>query len=301
MTLTWPSPAKLNLFLYITGQRPDGYHELQTLFQFLDYGDEITISPRRDNQIRLLTSVTGVAHDDNLIVRAARLLQNHLLQKRAVPNLNADIQSVTEHLGADIHVDKCLPMGGGLGGGSSNAATVLIALNHHWQANLSDDELAQLGVCLGADVPVFVKGHAAFAEGIGEKLQPASPAEKWFLVAHPGIEISTPTIFTDPELKRNSPIRALPALLQAPFANDCEPIARKRFREVEQLLLWLLEYAPSRLTGTGACVFGEFESEASARRVLNETPEWMQGFVARGVNISPLHTFRSGIPMLLNQ
>ncbi|MEQ1974715.1 4-(cytidine 5'-diphospho)-2-C-methyl-D-erythritol kinase [Xenorhabdus sp. SGI240] len=306
MTLTWPSPAKLNLFLYITGQRPDGYHELQTLFQFLDYGDEITISPRQDNQIRLLTPVAGVAHDDNLIVRAARLLQNHLLQKRTLQHHHANTQfgtgqSVTEHLGADICVDKCLPMGGGLGGGSSNAATILIALNYHWQANLPDDELAQLGVCLGADVPVFVKGHAAFAEGIGEKLQPASPEEKWFLIAHPGIEISTPTIFTDPELKRNSPIRSLPALLQAPFANDCEPIARKRFREVEQLLLWLLEYAPSRLTGTGACVFGEFESEASARKVLNETPEWMQGFVARGVNISPLHTFRSGIPVLLNQ
>ncbi|MBC8949563.1 MULTISPECIES: 4-(cytidine 5'-diphospho)-2-C-methyl-D-erythritol kinase [Xenorhabdus] len=300
MTLTWPSPAKLNLFLYITGQRPDGYHELQTLFQFLDYGDEITIAPRQDNQIHLLTPVAGVAHDDNLIVRAARLLQNHLLQKRALQNHNVT-QSGNEHLGADIRINKCLPMGGGLGGGSSNAATVLIALNHHWQANLSDDELAQLGVCLGADVPVFVKGHAAFAEGIGEKLQPASPKEKWFLVAHPGIEISTPTIFTDPELKRNSPIRTLPALLQASFANDCEPIARKRFREVEQLLLWLLEYAPSRLTGTGACVFGEFESEASARKVLNQAPEWMQGFVARGVNISPLHTFRSGIPMLLNQ
>ncbi|MDC9615674.1 4-(cytidine 5'-diphospho)-2-C-methyl-D-erythritol kinase [Xenorhabdus khoisanae] len=291
MTLTWPSPAKLNLFLYITGQRPDGYHELQTLFQFLDYGDEITITPRRDNQIRLLTLVEGVAHDDNLIVRAARLLQHHLKTH----------QMGAELLGADIHIDKCLPMGGGLGGGSSNAATVLVALNYHWQAHLSDDELAQLGVSLGADVPVFVKGHAAFAEGIGEKLQPASPEEKWFLVAHPGIEISTPTIFTDPELKRNSPIRALPALLQAPFANDCEPIARKRFRKVEQLLLWLLEYAPSRLTGTGACVFGEFESEASARRVLNQAPEWMQGFVARGVNISPLHKFRSGITVLLNQ
>ncbi|MDC9594097.1 4-(cytidine 5'-diphospho)-2-C-methyl-D-erythritol kinase [Xenorhabdus sp. IM139775] len=310
MTLTWPSPAKLNLFLYITGRRSDGYHELQTLFQFLNYGDEITISPRQDNQIRLLTPVAGVAHDDNLIVRAARLLQGHLLQKRTLQKRTLQHhpapapksrECATSYLGADIHIDKCLPMGGGLGGGSSNAATVLIALNHHWQAHLSDDELAQLAVGLGADVPVFVKGHAAFAEGIGEKLQPASPEEKWFLVAHPGIEIATPTIFTDPELKRNSPIRALGALLQAPFANDCEPIARKRFREVEQLLLWLLEYAPSRLTGTGACVFGEFESEASARKVLNQAPEWMQGFVARGVNISPLHTFRSGIPVLLHQ
>ncbi|WP_340619829.1 4-(cytidine 5'-diphospho)-2-C-methyl-D-erythritol kinase [Xenorhabdus siamensis] len=299
MTLTWPSPAKLNLFLYITGRRLDGYHELQTLFQFLDYGDEMTITPRQDNQIRLLTPVKGVAHDDNLIVRAARLLQNHLLQCYLLQDNKSSV--ITPYLGADIHINKRLPMGGGLGGGSSNAATVLIALNYHWQANLSDDELAQLGLKLGADVPVFVKGHAAFAEGIGEKLQPASPKEKWFLVAHPGIEISTPTIFTDPELKRNSPIRTLPALLQAPFKNDCEPIARKRFREVEQLLSWLLEYTPSRLTGTGACVFGEFESEASARKVFNQAPEWMQGFVARGVNISPLHTFRSGINMLLNQ
>ncbi|PHM33547.1 4-(cytidine 5'-diphospho)-2-C-methyl-D-erythritol kinase [Xenorhabdus innexi] len=282
MTLTWPSPAKLNLFLYITGRRADGYHELQTLFQFLDYGDEITITPRQDDQLRLLTPVKGVPHDDNLIVRAARLLQEY-----------AGKQSIfTQYRGADIQIDKRLPMGGGLGGGSSNAATVLIALNYHWQTNLSDDELAQLGVTLGADVPVFVKGHAAFAEGIGEKLQPASPEEKWFLVAHPGIEIPTAKIFTDPELKRNSPIRTLPALLQAPFKNDCELIARKRFREVEQLLSWLLEYTPSRLTGTGACVFGEFESEASARKVLNQAPEWMQGFVARGVNISPLHTFR---------
>ncbi|WP_340610320.1 4-(cytidine 5'-diphospho)-2-C-methyl-D-erythritol kinase [Xenorhabdus bharatensis] len=282
MTLTWPSPAKLNLFLYITGRRSDGYHELQTLFQFLDYGDEITITPRQDNQIHLLTPVKGVPNDDNLIVRAARLLQEH-----------AEKQSIgTQYRGADIRIHKRLPMGGGLGGGSSNAATVLIALNYHWQTNLSDDELAQLGVTLGADVPVFVKGHAAFAEGIGEKLQPASPEEKWFLVAHPGIEIPTPKIFTDPELKRNSPIRTLPALLQAPFKNDCEPIARKRFRKVEQLLSWLLEYTPSRLTGTGACVFGEFEAEASARKVLNQAPEWMQGFVARGVNISPLHTFR---------
>ncbi|MBD2811841.1 4-(cytidine 5'-diphospho)-2-C-methyl-D-erythritol kinase [Xenorhabdus sp. Vera] len=301
MTLTWPSPAKLNLFLYITGQRPDGYHELQTLFQFLDYGDEITITPRMDSQIQLLTPVAGVDHDDNLIVRAARLLQEHLLQKHSSQDSRKTSQFETKHLGADIHIDKCLPMGGGLGGGSSNAATVLIALNYHWKANLPDDELAQIGISLGADIPVFVRGHAAFAEGIGEKLQPASPEEKWFLVAHPGIEISTPTIFTDPELKRNSPIRSLPALLQVPFENDCEPIARKRFREVEQLLLWLLQYSPSRLTGTGACVFGEFESEASARKVLNQAPEWMQGFVARGVNISPLHKFRSGIPVLLNQ
>ncbi|NHB90988.1 4-(cytidine 5'-diphospho)-2-C-methyl-D-erythritol kinase [Photorhabdus cinerea] len=291
MTLTWPSPAKLNLFLYITGRRANGYHQLQTLFQFLDYGDEITISPRQDNEIRLLTPVDGVEHDNNLIIRAARLLQSYSHQHG----------TGIAHQGADISINKRLPMGGGLGGGSSNAATVLIALNYHWQTGFTDETLATLGVSLGADVPVFIKGHAAFAEGIGEILQIAEPDEKWYLVAHPGIEISTLRIFTDPELKRDTPIRSLAALLKAPYANDCEPLVRKRFREVEQLLSWLLEYAPSRLTGTGACIFGEFESEASARKVLNKAPEWLHGFVARGVNNSPLHNFRSGIPVLLNQ
>ncbi|MEK9495620.1 4-(cytidine 5'-diphospho)-2-C-methyl-D-erythritol kinase [Photorhabdus sp. P32] len=291
MTLTWPSPAKLNLFLYITGRRADGYHQLQTLFQFLNYGDEITITPRQDNEIRLLTPVAGVEHDNNLIVRAARLLQSYSNKHHAG----------IAHKGADIHINKRLPMGGGLGGGSSNAATVLIALNYHWQTGFTDETLATLGVSLGADVPVFVKGHAAFAEGIGEILHMAEPEEKWYLVAHPGVEISTLRVFTDPKLKRDTPIRPLAALLKAPHVNDCESLVRKRFREVEQLLSWLLEYAPSRLTGTGACVFSEFESEASARKVLNQAPEWLQGFVARGVNNSPLHSFRSGIPVLLSQ
>lgn len=185
-------------------------------------------------------------------------------------------------------------MGGGLGGGSSNAATVLVALNLLWQCGLSDEKLAALGLTLGADVPVFVRGHAAFAEGIGEKLQPAEPLEKWYLVVHPGVSIPTPIIFSDPELKRNTPVRPLAALLSTPYANDCEPIARKRFREVEQALSWLLEYAPSRLTGTGACVFAEFDTEASARQVLSIAPQWLHGFVARGVNVSPLHRVRSG-------
>ncbi|ATM95654.1 4-diphosphocytidyl-2-C-methyl-D-erythritol kinase [Yersinia frederiksenii] len=288
MTITnpyvWPSPAKLNLFLYITGRRADGYHQLQTLFQFLDYSDELTIVPRDDDQIHLLTPIEGVENEQNLIVRAARLLQHHHKHSNAanVPR------------GADISIKKRLPMGGGLGGGSSNAATVLVALNILWQCGLSDEELATLGLTLGADVPVFVRGHAAFAEGIGEKLQPAEPAEKWYLVAHPGVSIPTPIIFADPELKRNTPIRPLAALLSTPYANDCEPIARKRFREVEQALSWLLEYAPSRLTGTGACVFAEFDTESSAREVLSIAPEWLHGFVARGVNVSPLHRVRFG-------
>ncbi|EPD3051029.1 4-(cytidine 5'-diphospho)-2-C-methyl-D-erythritol kinase [Proteus mirabilis] len=290
MTLSWPSPAKLNLFLYITGKRPDGYHNLQTLFQFLDYGDTLTFTPRNDTQLTILTPVEGVADEDNLIIKAAKLLRQYCYQHH-IP---------LRYQGADISIDKKLPMGGGLGGGSSNAATTLIALNYHWQAGLSDETLATLGVTLGADVPVFVKGHAAFAEGVGEILTPASPKECWYLVAHPGISIPTPTIFTDPELKRNSPIRSLGALLQAPFANACEMIARKRFREVEYLLSWLLEYAPSRLTGTGACVFGEFESQEAASEVLINAPEWVHGFVAQGVNISPVHLFRSRIPVLLH-
>jgi 4-diphosphocytidyl-2-C-methyl-D-erythritol kinase len=280
----WPSPAKLNLFLYITGRRADGYHQLQTLFQFLDYGDTLTIVPRQDDQIQLLTPVEGVPDEQNLIVRAARLLEQHCTA-HAIATLPR---------GANISIDKRLPMGGGLGGGSSNAATVLVALNELWQCGLSDDQLAEMGLTLGADVPVFVRGHAAFAEGIGEQLQPANPAEKWYLVAHPGVSIPTPVIFADAELKRDTPLRPLNALLQAPYANDCEPIARKRFREVEQLLSWLLQYAPSRLTGTGACVFAEFDSEPAALQVLNQAPAWLRGFVARGVNVSPLHRIRSG-------
>lgn len=279
MMTHWPSPAKLNLFLYITGQRADGYHSLQTLFQFLDYGDTIDIALRGDGEIRLLTPVEGVAHEDNLIVRAARLLMKVASESNRLPKGS----------GADISIDKRLPMGGGLGGGSSNAATVLVALNHLWQCGLSIDELAALGLTLGADVPVFVRGHAAFAEGVGEILTPVEPEEKWYLVAHPGVSIPTPLIFNDPDLPRNTPKRSIKTLLKCEFGNDCEVIARKRFREVDAALSWLLEYAPSRLTGTGACVFAEFDTEFRARQVLEQAPEWLKGFVAKGVNLSPLH------------
>ena len=279
MMTRWPSPAKLNLFLYITGQRADGYHTLQTLFQFLDYGDTLTIVPRQDGQLRLLTPVDGVPNEENLIIRAARLLM-----KTA-----ADSQRLADGCGADISIEKRLPMGGGLGGGSSNAATVLVALNHLWQCGLSEDELAAIGLTLGADVPVFVRGHAAFAEGVGEVLTPVEVAEKWYLVAHPGVSIPTPVIFRDPELPRNTPVRSIETLLNCEFGNDCEVIARKRFREVDAALSWLLEYAPSRLTGTGACVFAEFDTESRARQVLEQAPEWLKGFVAKGVNLSPLH------------
>ncbi|MDA8511661.1 4-(cytidine 5'-diphospho)-2-C-methyl-D-erythritol kinase [Citrobacter sp. Igbk 14] len=279
MMTHWPSPAKLNLFLYITGQRADGYHTLQTLFQFLDYGDEMSINVRNDGEIHLLTPVDGVEHEDNLIVRAARLLMKTAAERGRLPAGS----------GADISILKRLPMGGGLGGGSSNAATVLVALNHLWQCGLSVDELAIMGLTLGADVPVFVRGHAAFAEGVGEILTPVNPAEKWYLVAHPGVSIPTPVIFKDPDLPRNTPKRSIETLLKCEFGNDCEVIARKRFREVDAALSWLLEYAPSRLTGTGACVFAEFDTEFRARQVLEQAPDWLKGFVAKGVNLSPLH------------
>ncbi len=288
MMTQWPSPAKLNLFLYITGQRSDGYHDLQTLFQFLDYGDTIGIKPRTDGVIRLLTPVAGVPDEENLIVRAARLLMQAATERDCLPAGS----------GADLCVEKRLPMGGGLGGGSSNAATVLVALNQLWGCGLSEDELAALGLRLGADVPVFVRGHAAFAEGVGDVLTPVDPPQKWYLVMHPGVSIPTPVIFNDPELPRNTPKRSINTLLNCEFSNDCEVIARKRFRKVDAALSWLLEYAPSRLTGTGACVFAEFDTESFARQVLEQAPDWLNGFVAQGVNLSPLKQATFGQPEL---
>ncbi|VTT29165.1 4-diphosphocytidyl-2-C-methyl-D-erythritol kinase [Klebsiella pneumoniae] len=284
MITTWPAPAKLNLFLYITGRRADGYHNLQTLFQFLDYGDTLTIEVDDSGEITLLTPVAGVPDAQNLIVRAAELLR-----ARA-----AALGSLPDAAGAKIAIEKRLPMGGGLGGGSSNAATVLVALNHLWQTGLSLEQLAELGLQLGADVPVFVHGFAAFAEGVGEQLTPVNPAEKWYLVMHPGVSIATPLVFNDPDLTRDTPVKEISQLLSTEFHNDCEPVVRNRFREVEQLVSWLLEYAPSRLTGTGACVFAEFDTESAARQVLELAPKNLQGFVARGVNISPLHRRLSG-------
>lgn len=284
MMTRWPSPAKINLFLYITGRRADGYHDLQTLFQFLDYGDTISVELRQDGQIRLTTPVAGVADEDNLIVRAARLLMAFSAEKGTLP----------EHAGADLGVEKRLPMGGGLGGGSSNAATTLVVLNRLWQTGCSWDELAALGRQLGADVPVFVRGFAAFAEGVGDRLTPVNPPEKWYLVAHPGVSVSTPAVFNDPDLPRKTPARSIDTLMNCEFSNDCQVIVRNRFCEVDALLSWLLEYAPSRLTGTGACVFAEFDTEHAARQVLKQAPDWLNGFVARGANVSPLHQALSG-------
>ncbi|MDH5889754.1 4-(cytidine 5'-diphospho)-2-C-methyl-D-erythritol kinase [Vibrio splendidus] len=269
----WPSPAKLNLFLYITGRRNNGYHELQTLFQFVEFGDELTVSANSEtSSITITPEIPGVALEDNLIWKAATALQ----------------QYTSTSFGADIELKKVLPMGGGIGGGSSNAATVLVALNYLWQLNLSDDQLAEIGLQLGADVPVFVRGHAAFAEGVGEQLQPANPDEKWYLVVKPQVSIATVDIFTHSELTRNTPKRALATLLEQEYVNDCEKIVRMLYPEVDKQLSWLLQYAPSRLTGTGSCVFAEFSSKKEAESVLEQLPDTVSAFVARGRNISPL-------------
>ncbi len=277
--IRWPAPAKLNLFLHVNGRRPDGYHELQTLFIFLDHGDwlEFEVIPDSD-RLTLSPPIPGVPDEQNLIIRAARLLQARL------PTLK----------GAHIKLEKILPMGGGIGGGSSDAATTLVALNHLWQAGLGQDELAQLGVQLGADVPVFVRGRAAFAEGVGEKLQPVELPSAWYLVLKPDCHVATAAVFQDPDLPRDTPKMTLPELLakkwlqEGGWKNDCELLVKKRHPEVANALGWLLEYAPSRMTGTGACVFAQFEDEVAARKVLARVPEGWDGFVAKGENISPL-------------
>ena len=269
----WPSPAKLNLFLYITGRRDNGYHELQTLFQFVDFGDELSITAhQRSNQITISPQIPGVATEDNLIWKAATALQ----------------QYANTNFGADIKLKKVLPMGGGIGGGSSNAATVLVALNYLWQLGLSDDQLAEIGLKLGADVPVFVRGFSAFAEGVGEQLHPATPEEKWYLVVKPQVSIATVDIFTHPELTRNTPKRELATLLEQEYVNDCEKIVRMLYPEVDKQLSWLLQYAPSRLTGTGSCVFAEFSSKNEAESVLAKLPDNVSAFIAKGRNLSPL-------------
>ncbi len=277
--ITLPSPAKLNLFLHIVGRRPDGYHELQTLFQFLDYGDELTftLTPEQPG-VRLVESVPDVPDDDNLIIRAAKALME---------------RSREELPGVTIGINKRLPMGGGLGGGSSNAATTLLGLNHLWNLGFSNDQLADIGLTLGADVPVFVLGHAAFGEGVGEKLTNANPPEDWFVVIKPACNINTGKIFSEQGLTRNTPrIKIAPAFEgdASRSRNDCEDVVRELYPEVNQSLDWLSKFGPARLTGTGACIFGRFPTESAARIIWESKPSGVTGFVAKGVNVSPLHT-----------
>ncbi|ENC6709307.1 4-(cytidine 5'-diphospho)-2-C-methyl-D-erythritol kinase [Vibrio harveyi] len=272
LSTRWPSPAKLNLFLYINGRTENGYHELQTLFQFVDHGDELSIQANDSGEITISPEIEGVPLQDNLIWKAATALQRYAKCS----------------YGAHIDLHKILPMGGGIGGGSSNAATTLVALNYLWQTHLSDDELAEIGLALGADVPVFVRGFAAFAEGVGEKLSPAHPDEKWYLVVRPNVSIATADIFGHPDLTRNTPKRDLETLLNTPSVNDCEKIVRMLYPEVDKQLSWLLQYAPSRLTGTGSCVFAEFSSKSEAETILAQLSDKVSAFVAQGRNISPL-------------
>lgn len=274
MTLTVPAPAKLNLFLHVTGRRADGYHTLQTLFRLLDHGDLLHFDPRPDGRIELSPALPGLATDDNLIVRAARQLQRHTGCRA----------------GADIRLEKRLPMGGGIGGGSSDAATALLALNQLWGLQLTLGELATLGVGLGADVPVFVAGRSAWAEGIGEQLTPFELPERHYLVVIPPCQVATAEIFSSEALTRNtSPIR-MAAFHGLAGRNDCEPVVRKLYPQVAHALDWLEQFAPSRMTGTGACVFAEFDDRAPAERLLKQLPANYGGFVAKGVNHSPTHT-----------
>ncbi|WP_462381986.1 4-(cytidine 5'-diphospho)-2-C-methyl-D-erythritol kinase [Pseudomonas sp. Marseille-QA0892] len=272
-TLILPAPAKLNLMLHILGRRPDGYHELQTLFQFLDHADQIGLTPRQDGRVVLQTPIENVAHDDNLIVKAARALQ----------------AATGSTQGADIWLDKILPMGGGLGGGSSDAATTLLGLNHLWKTQVSIDDLAALGLKLGADVPVFVRGFAAFAEGVGERLEPVQPDEPWYLVIAPQVSVSTAEIFSAPELTRNTPAIKVRTVLERGGRNDCQPVVAQRYEAVRNALNWLDKFTDAKLTGTGGCVFGAFPSKAEADKVSALLPATLPGFVAKGCNVSPLH------------
>jgi len=268
----WPAPAKLNLFLHITGQQEDGYHTLQTVFQFLDFGDRLFFELRDDGDISRIGGPAGVPAAADLCVRAARLLQ----------------RSAGYGAGVTIYCDKRLPVGGGLGGGSSDAATTLWALNRLWRLDLDVARLAELGLRLGADVPVFIHGKAAWAEGVGEILSPIDLPEPWYLVLKPPVSVSTADIFSDVELTRETPRMTIPDFLSGSGHNDCEAVVRRRYPEVAQALDWLDSFSRARLTGTGACVFAAFDTKAAAQAVEKQVPADWFCFVARGVNQSPL-------------
>lgn len=269
----WLSPAKINLFLHITAQRSDGYHELQTAFQFLDHCDYLSFEKTENSDIILATPIAGVDDADNLIVRAAKLLQKHANAK----------------CGVIISLEKYLPMGGGLGGGSSNAATTLVALNSIWDCGLSKQNLAELGLMLGADVPVFIHGYAAWAEGVGEKLTVISPREPWYLVVVPDCHVSTAKVFSSPVLTRDCDSMTIAGFLSGEGRNVCEEVVRKDYPPVSDVMDWLEYYAEPVMTGTGACVFASFDSEHEAQKVMNKLPSKWQAFIAKGCNQSPLY------------
>jgi 4-diphosphocytidyl-2-C-methyl-D-erythritol kinase len=279
MRLSCPAPAKLNLFLHVVGRRPDGYHLLQTLFRFIDLQDTLHFSMREDGMVRRSNAVEGVAEDQDLCVRAARLLQSE----------------TGCGLGVDIEVEKRIPLGGGLGGGSSDAATALIALNRLWSLGLSRAHLMQLGLHLGADVPVFVFGENAFAEGVGEKLQAYPLPEAWYVVLFPPVQVSTAQIFAHPELTRNAVSITMRALSERHFCderqlrNDLQSVVCKLYPEVARYIAWLDKSGKAMMTGSGACVFAEFASRGQAEAVMEQLPQGMRGVVAQGLARHPLH------------
>lgn len=268
----WPAPAKLNLFLHIVGRRTDGYHLLQTVFCFVDYGDSLYFSLRDDGAIVHENPLPGVLPEHDLTVRAARLLQAEAGVKQ----------------GANIRLEKRLPMGGGLGGGSSDAATTLIALNHLWQVGLSRKQLEVLGLQLGADVPIFVHGHAAFAEGVGEVFTDVELPEAWYLVLVPPVSVPTPAIFGAADLCRDTPSIAPEDWRSGMGRNDMEPVAVRLHPVVGEYLEMLRPYGASRMSGSGACVFAAFANKAQAQAALAALPSDVQGFVARGLTQHPL-------------
>ena len=269
----WPAPAKLNLFLHVTGRRADGYHELQTLFQLVDLADTLAISVREDGRIDRPEGLRDVSPEADLTVRAARALQG----------------ASGTRLGATLKVRKRIPRGSGLGGGSSDAATTLVALNELWKCGLTLGELSTLGATLGADVPVFVQGSSAWAEGVGERLTTVTLPVRWYLIIHPGVAVSTQDVFQAPELTRNSPLITIRAFFESGGRNDCEPVVRAKEPEVAEVLDWLSRLAPARLTGTGSCVFAACESAPEAERLAARVPDRWKSYVTRGLNRSPLH------------
>ncbi len=278
MTLRWwPAPAKLNLFLHVTGRRADGYHELQTLFQLIDLCDDLAFEITDDGRVSRIDDASarppaGVAPDDDLCVRAARALQAASGGTR----------------GVRIRIRKRIPLGGGLGGGSSDAATTLRVLDSLWGIGAGIENLSRIGTQLGADVPVFVRGQSAWAGGIGELLTPLALPERYFLVLHPGVAVPTGAVFQAPELTRNSPLITIPAPWGPGWRNDCEPVVRARFPPVAEALDWLAQHAPARLTGTGACVFAAFATPAQAERIAARVPDQWRAWVVRGLAVSPL-------------
>lgn len=272
MIWTLPAPAKLNLFLHITGVRDDGYHNLQTIFQLLDYSDEVTLLRRDDGVIRRTEGLAEVEPSDDLIVKAAQALKNY----------------TGTTYGADVGVVKRLPVGGGIGGGSSDAATILLGLNALWECHLSTDELLDIAVTLGADVPVFVAGHSAWAEGIGEQLTPMDLPEIWFLVLHPGVFVSTAKLFSSEVLTRNKSILKMRDFTDTDIENIFEVIVREQHPEVDLSLSWLSQFSTARMTGTGSCIFAGFDSFEEAEKVLKDVPSKWKGFVAKAVNTSPV-------------